>query len=91
MDLKRYTNKAQEALLAAQTLCVEQRHAEIGPLHLLAALLHQREGLVPRVVAGIGAQPAALLRDVEQQLAQEARVNGQNVQVGRGPRPAGKP
>ena len=84
MDLKRYTNKAQEALLAAQTLCVEQRHAEIGPLHLLAALLRQREGLVPRVVAGIGAQPAALLHDVEQQLAHEARVNGQNVQVGVG-------
>ena len=84
MDLKRYTNKAQEALLAAQTLCVEQRHAEIGPLHLLAALLRQREGLVPQVVAGIGAQPAALMRDVEQQLAHEARVNGQNVQVGVG-------
>ena len=84
MDLKRYTNKSQEALLAAQTLCVEQRHAEIGPLHLLAALLRQREGLVPQVVAGSGAQPAALLRDVEQQLAHEARANDQNLQVGVG-------
>ena len=84
MDLKRYTNKAQEALLAAQTLCVEQRHAAIGPLHLLAALLGQQDGLVPRVVAGTGAQPGELLRAAEEQLAHEARVSGQNVQVGVG-------
>ena len=84
MDLKRYTNKAQEALLAARTLCVEQRHAAIGPLHLLAALLAQQDGLVPRVVAGAGAQPGELLRATEAQLAREARVSGQNVQVGVG-------
>ncbi len=82
MDLKRYTNKAQEALLAARTLCVGQRHAAIGPLHLLAALLAQQDGLVPRVVAGAGAQPGELLRATEEQLAREARVSGQNVQVG---------
>ena len=84
MDLKRYTNKAQEALLAAQTLCVGQRHAAIGPLHLLAALLAQPDGLVPRVVAGAGARPGELLRATEEQLAHEARVSGQNVQVGVG-------
>ena len=84
MDLKRYTNKAREALLAAQTLCVEQRHATIGPLHLLAALLRQDDGLAPRVVAGIGAQPGALLQDIDEQLKRETRVSGQNVQVGAG-------
>ena len=84
MDLKRYTNKAREALLAAQTLCVEQRHATIGPLHLLAALLRQDEGLAPRVVAGIGAQPGALLHDIDERLKRETRVSGQNVQVGAG-------
>ncbi len=84
MDLNRFTNKAQEALLAAQTLCVGQRHAEIRPLHLLAALLGQQDGIVPRVVAGIGAQPSDLLQDVERELTREARVAGQNVQVGVG-------
>ena len=84
MDLNRLTNKAQQALYDAQTLCVEQRHAEIRPLHLLIALLRQQDGIVPRVVAGIGAQPAELLQDLEQELTREARVAGQNLQVGAG-------
>ena len=84
MDLNRLTNKAQQALYDAQTLCVEQRHAEIRPLHLLIALLRQQDGIVPRVVAGIGAQPAELLQGLEQELTREARVAGQNLQVGAG-------
>ncbi len=84
MDLNRLTNKAQQALYDAQKLCVEQRHAEIRPLHLLAALLGQQDGIVPRVVAGIGAQPSELLQDLEQELTREPRVTGQNVQVGAG-------
>ncbi|MCY3944980.1 MAG: ATP-dependent chaperone ClpB [Anaerolineaceae bacterium] len=84
MDLNRFTNKAQQALYDAQTLCVEQRHAEIRPLHLLIALLRQQDGIAPRVVAGIGAQPAELLQDLEQELTREARVAGQNLQVGAG-------
>ncbi|MCY3907808.1 MAG: ATP-dependent chaperone ClpB [Anaerolineaceae bacterium] len=84
MDLNRLTNKAQQALYDARTLCVEQRHAEIRPLHLLIALLRQQDGIAPRVVAGIGAQPAELLQDLEQELTREPRVAGQNVQVGAG-------
>ncbi len=84
MDLNRLTNMAQQALYDARTLCVEQRHAEIRPLHLLIALLRQQDGIVPRVVTGIGAQPAELLQDLEQELTREPRVAGQNVQVGAG-------
>ena len=84
MDLNRFTNKAQQSLYDAQTLCVEERHAEIRPLHLLAALLRQQDGIAPRVVAGIGAQPSELLQDIEQELSREPRVSGQNAQVGAG-------
>ena len=84
MDLKRYTNKAQEALLGAQALAVEYGHTEIEPLHVLIVLMKQSEGVVPEVVAKIGARPQALLADLEQQLEGRPRSSGSNVQVGIG-------
>ena len=54
MDLKRYTNKAQEALVGAQSLGVEFGHSQIEALHILTSLMQQNEGVVPEVVAKIG-------------------------------------
>ena len=38
----RFTTLAQEALASAQTLAVTKSHAELTPLHMLAALLEER-------------------------------------------------
>ncbi len=48
MNLQRYTEKAQEALLAAQSLATEYNQSQIEPEHLLLALLEQDGGVVPR-------------------------------------------
>ncbi|MBZ0287356.1 MAG: hypothetical protein K8I30_07065 [Anaerolineae bacterium] len=80
MDLKRYTNKAQEALLGSQSLAEEFGHPAIDPLHILVALMQQRDGVVPEVVAKIGARPAALLAEAEQTLQDRPRVSGANAQ-----------
>ena len=53
MDLSRYTQKAQEAILAAQSLAEEHNHSQIEPDHLLLALLRQRDGVVPQVIIGL--------------------------------------
>ena len=82
MDLKRYTNKAQEALVAAQSLATEYGHTQLDPLHLLIALMQQSDGVVPEVVAKIGARPANLLAELEQMLNDRARVSGSNAQIG---------
>jgi len=82
MDLKRYTNRAQEALLGAQNLVTEYGHSQVDPLHILIALMSQSEGVVPEVVAKIGARPANLLTELEHMLDSRPRVSGSNVQVG---------
>ncbi len=82
MDLKRYTNRAQEALLGAQNLVTEYGHSQVDPLHILIALMSQSEGVVPEVVAKIGARPANLLTELENMLDSRPRVSGSNVQVG---------
>ncbi len=79
MDLKRYTNKAQEALVGAQTLANEFGHSQIEPLHILTALMQQDEGVVPEVVAKIGGRPAVLQQELEQMLQGRPRVSGSNV------------
>jgi len=79
MDLKRYTNKAQEALVGAQTLANEFGHSQIDPLHILTALMQQDEGVVPEVVAKIGGRPAVLQQELEQMLQNRPRVSGSNV------------
>ncbi len=74
IDFSRYTLKAQQAVLAAQQLAEEGRHADMTAAHLIAALLAQAEGVTPQTISKIGAAPAELLRDIETQLKQQPRL-----------------
>jgi ATP-dependent Clp protease ATP-binding subunit ClpB len=84
MDINRYTNKAQQALLAAQNLANERGHSEIEPLHVLIALIQQSDGVVPEVIAKIGARPRTLLAELETMLDNRPRVYGSNQAAGIG-------
>jgi ATP-dependent Clp protease ATP-binding subunit ClpB len=70
------TIKAQEAVARAQELAVNGGHAQIDPLHLLAALLAEGEGIVGSIMQRIGVNRAQLDRIVEAELGHFARVSG---------------
>jgi len=55
MDISKYTQKSQEAILKAQDLAVEHRHQEVTTRHLLYALLLQKDGIIPRLIEKSGA------------------------------------
>ena len=57
MNLNKYTEKAQEAILAAQRLAEQSNHAQIEPEHLLLALVEQADGIVPALFRKMGAEP----------------------------------
>ena len=76
MNLKRYTEKAQEAVLAAQQLAERSGHPEIDPEHLLRALVDQPDGVVPSVLRQLGAEPARLLADVDADLGRRPHARG---------------
>ncbi len=82
MDLNRYTNKAQEALLKGQQLANEYGHSSVDPLHILIGLMSQQDGVVPEIVAKIGARPEALLAELQQTLDNRPRAYGSNAQAG---------
>src|SRR5258705_7710896 len=66
MNINKFTEKAQEAVLTAQTLAEQMSHAQIDPEHLLLALVEQPDGIVPELFKKMGADPkpvAAALRE----------------------------
>jgi ATP-dependent Clp protease ATP-binding subunit ClpB len=82
MDLNRFTEKAQQALVQAQNLAGEYSHGQIEGEHLLLALLRQPDGIVPLIVQGLGLQAATLAQEVERELTRKAQVYGGAAQVG---------
>ncbi len=82
MNLDQYTQKAQEAILAAQRLAHEFNHQTIEPAHLLLALLQQDEGVVPAIVTRVAGSVLALREEVRTDLEKRPKVYGAGGQVG---------
>jgi ATP-dependent Clp protease ATP-binding subunit ClpB len=72
----KFTVKAQEAVQRGSTLASEHGNPELMPVHLLAALLEDREGIVPPVLEKIGIGAQAVLRDAYQEIERLPKVSG---------------
>jgi ATP-dependent Clp protease ATP-binding subunit ClpB len=82
MDLNKYTQKSQEAILGAQHLAQEYFHQAIEPAHLLLALLRQEDGVVPALVTKVAGSSLALREDVADELEKRPKVYGDSAEVG---------
>jgi ATP-dependent Clp protease ATP-binding subunit ClpB len=82
MRFDKFTQKAQAAVLEAQNLAEQNRAATVEPEHLLYALIHQEGGVVPSLLARIGADVDGVGRSIDQALAALPRAQGAAVQVG---------
>jgi len=82
MRLDKFTQRAQEAIMASQELAQTYNHSQIEPEHLLLALLQQPEGVVPEIIQGIGANPEAVQGQLEAELARRPKVYGGTDQPG---------
>ncbi len=76
MNLDRYTQKSQEALLGAQNLARDLNHQVIEPSHLLVTLLRQDDGVVPVLVTKIAGSVLALREEITRELDQHPKVYG---------------
>src|ERR1700732_5048382 len=72
----KFTVKAQEAVQRANELASEHGNPELAPGHLLAALVEDREGIVPPVLEKIGIGPQAVLSDVYKEIEKSPKVSG---------------
>jgi ATP-dependent Clp protease ATP-binding subunit ClpB len=76
MKLDRYTEKAQQAILAAQRLATDQQSPILDVEHLLAALLEDPEGIPVATLRRVGADPDAIRMEVGAALSRRARIQG---------------
>jgi len=72
----KFTVKAQEAIQRANQLASEHGNPELLPVHLLAALIEDKEGIVPPVLEKIGAGPQAILSELYRELEKLPKVSG---------------
>src|SRR6476660_3905616 len=82
MNSNKLTEKAQEAVLAAQNLASENNHSEVTPEHLLVVLVEQSGGIVPSILQKMNLQPAqfaaearALLKSLPQAYGADLRLS----------------
>ncbi len=68
MNINKYTEKAREAVAAAVELARHANNPQLEPEHLLAALVEQRDGIVPNLLRKLNADPAVVARGARELL-----------------------
>jgi ATP-dependent Clp protease ATP-binding subunit ClpB len=76
MDINKYTEKAREAVAAAIELARKNNNPQIEPEHLVAALIQQKEGIVPDLLRRMSADPAAIAGAIGDLLAKLPQAYG---------------
>jgi ATP-dependent Clp protease ATP-binding subunit ClpB len=76
MKLDRFTEKAQEAILAAQRLATDAQSPVLDAEHLLAALLQDPEGIPVVTLRALDADPAEMGLELASVLSRRARIAG---------------
>jgi len=70
------TVKAQEALQQSQEIAGSRQNQAVEPIHLLAALVQQADGVVPPLLARLGIRNELLTQDVEREIGRLPKVQG---------------
>ena len=80
---EKLTVKSQQAMQQAQEQAAELGNPEIQPVHLLLALIEDREGVIPSVLDKIGVPTERLESDLHQIEEKLPRVAGAAAQATR--------
>ncbi len=78
MDLNKFTQKAQQAILESQRLASDLSHQTIEPAHLLLALIKQDEGVVPAIITKVAGSLVALREEIQTELDEKPKIYGGN-------------
>lgn len=79
MDMKKFTEKAQLAIAAAQDIAIGMGHQQVDAEHMAIALIRQEDGLVPRLLEKAGVSPRAYGDALHKELAKKPSVSGPGV------------
>ena len=81
MNLNKFTEKAQGAVMTAQNLASEGTHAEITPEHLLVALVEQENGIIPSLLRKMTLDPRSVATEARKLLDSLPKAYGADVRL----------
>ena len=76
LEARKLTQNAGSAVMDSQNISVEQGHQQIEPEHLAAALLKQKEGLIPKLISGMGKDVKNIITEIDKEIAKFPKVQG---------------
>jgi len=76
LRFEKMTVKAQEAVQGAQEVAARHENQQVEPVHLLAALAGQADGVVPPLLARLGIRTEALTQEIEREIGRLPKVQG---------------
>lgn len=76
MDPNKLTEKAQEALMVAKGIATSQNNQSIDIEHLVAALIQQRDGIVPMILSTLKVDKDLLLRNIYNAIEKFPKIQG---------------
>ena len=82
MNANKMTQKTLEAMQNAQSLCTGYQNNAVEPVHILAALVQQADGLIPQLLQRIGISPQGFAKAAEREVAALPHVTGSGRQAG---------
>ena len=76
MNIEKYTQNAQGAIIDCQNIAVEEGHQQIDGEHMHLALLMQKDGLIPKLIKFMGINTGEVIGAVQQQIDKLPKVSG---------------
>jgi ATP-dependent Clp protease ATP-binding subunit ClpB len=76
MNFERFTEKSREILQEAQTLALRKGHQKFLPIHILAAMLEDKDGFTERLIVAAGGNANAVRAKVSSALEALPKVEG---------------
>ena len=81
MRTERFTQRAQEAIVAAQELATAEGNPQLEPIHLLYSLVEQPDGVVPAVLERLGQDPANVAQHLRDEIGKLPKMQGATAQL----------
>ena len=76
MNIEKYTQNAQSAIIDCQNIAVEEGHQQIDGEHLHLALLMQKDGLIPKLLQFMGVNAGEMIGALQAEIDKLPKVSG---------------
>ncbi len=76
MNIEKYTQNAQSAIIDCQNIAIEEGHQQIDGEHLHLALLMQKDGLIPKLLKFMEANTGEIIGALESEIDKLPKVSG---------------